>query len=176
MNSKILVAYASKYGATKEIAEKIQTVLTDHGLPSEVTPAAGDLDPSSYNAVILGSAIYIGKWQSDATKFLNCNKKVLSNKLVWLFASGPSGEEDPMEHTEIEWIPRNLQRTIENIHPREVKIFLRNITPEKINPIEKWAVKSLVKNPLGDFRNWKAIADWGKGIALVLKNDGFCKD
>lgn len=38
MNHKVLVAYASKYGATAEIAEKIGEVLNGAGLTTDVVP------------------------------------------------------------------------------------------------------------------------------------------
>ena len=55
------------------------------------------------------------------------------------------------------------------IRPRDVTLFHGNIDPEKVNPIEKWAVKSLVKKPFGDFRDWDAIAAWSEKIAVSLQ-------
>ena len=70
MNRNILVTYASKYGATKEIAEKIGEVLRQAGLQADVFPVDGIRDLTPYQAIILGSAIYIGKWQKEAVEFL----------------------------------------------------------------------------------------------------------
>lgn len=170
MNEKILVAYASKYGATKEIATRISEVLQKEGLPSEVLSADATVDPGEYRAVILGSAIYVGKWQNDAVNFLHANVDALARQPVWIFASGPTGEGDPLELIEGKLLPAKLESTIDQIHPREVTVFHGNINPEKVNSIEKWAVKSLVKKPFGDYRDWKSIVDWGNKIADALKN------
>ncbi|HLO15403.1 MAG TPA: flavodoxin domain-containing protein [Anaerolineales bacterium] len=169
MDKNILITYASKYGATKEIAEKIGEVLREAGLQVDVFPVDGSRDIKSYVAVVLGSAIYVGKWQKEAVKFLQANEKVIADRPVWLFSSGPTGEGDPVELLEGWRLPGEVQPIAERIQPRDVAVFHGNINPDKINLIEKWAVKSLVKKPFGDFRDWDTIASWATSIADNLK-------
>ena len=169
MNSNILVTYASKYGATKEIAEKIGEVLHQAGLQVDVFPVNSVRELSPYQAVILGSAIYIGKWQKEAVEFLKTNEKFLSERPVWLFSSGPTGEGDAVELVEGLRLPVELQPVVERIHPRDIAVFHGYINPDKINFIEKWAIKRLVKKPFGDFRNWDSITAWTTEIANSLK-------
>ena len=169
MNRNILVAYASKYGATKEIAEKIGEVLCQAGLQADVFPVDGTLDITPYQAIILGSAIYIGKWQKEAVEFLQVNEKILASRPVWIFSSGPTGEGDPVELVEGLRFPIALQPVVDRIHPRDIAVFHGFINPDKINFIEKWSIKSLVKKPFGDFRNWDAITAWATSIAETLK-------
>lgn len=170
MNRNVLVTYASKYGATKEIAEKIGDVLGQASLQADVFPVDGILDITPYEAMILGSAIYIGKWQKEAVEFLRVNEKVLANRPVWIFSSGPTGEGDPVELVEGLRVPVALQPVVDRIHPRDLVVFHGFINPDKINFIEKWSIKSLVKKPFGDFRNWDAIIAWATSIAESLKN------
>ena len=169
MDRNVLVTYASKYGATKEIAEKIGEVLRQAGLQVNVLPVGDMHDLTSYQAVVLGSAVYVGKWQKEAVKFLQINNRVLADRPVWLFSSGPTGEGDPVELVEGLRLPVALQPVVDRIHPRDVAVFHGYINPDKINFIEKWAVKSLVKKPFGDFRDWDAIASWAASIAETLK-------
>lgn len=169
MNRNILVTYASKYGATKEIAEKIGEVLRQAGLQADVYPVDGIRSLNSYQAVILGSAVYIGKWQKEAVKFLQANEKSLAERPVWIFSSGPTGEGDPVELVEGLRLPAELQPVAERIHPRDIAVFHGHINPDKINFIEKWAIKSLVKKPFGDFRQWDVIISWATSIAETLK-------
>lgn len=169
MNKNILVTYASKYGATKEIAEKIGGVLCRAGLQVDVYPVNGIRDLDQYRAVILGSAIYIGKWHKGAVEFLQDNEKILADRPVWLFSSGPTGEGDPVELVEGLRLPPTLQPLADRIQPRDITVFHGYINPDKINFIEKWAIKSLVKKPFGDFRDWDAITAWATSIGETLK-------
>jgi len=168
MNNQVLVAYATKYGATAEIAEKIGTVLRQEGLPTDVLTAGRVSDLSSYKAVILGSAVYIGRWRKEASKFLKSNEKALGEHMLWLFSSGPAGEGDPVELTEGWRFPKALQPIADRIQPRDIAIFHGVVNLEKLNFIEKWMLKN-VKSPIGDFRDWNAITSWAMDIADVLK-------
>lgn len=172
MNQNVLVAYASKYGGTREVAEKIGAVLRQAGLQVEVLSVNTIQDVSSYKAVILGSAIYIGKWHKDAVAFLQTHEKLLADRRVWLFSSGPTGVGDPVELVEGKRLPAALQPIADCIQPHEIVIFHGYINPDKINFIEKWTIKSLVKKPFGDFRDWEAITCWAASIADALKDQG----
>lgn len=169
MNMNILVTYASKYGATKEIAEKIGVVLNQSGLQADVRPVKDVRDLNSYPAIILGSAVYVGKWLKEAEAFLKANEQTLSSRQVWLFSSGPSGNGDPVELVEGQRLPPALQPVVERIRPRDVAVFHGHINPNKLNVMEKWAINSLVKKPMGDFRDWNMIAAWASAIADQLQ-------
>lgn len=170
MDTNILVTYASKYGATKEIAEKIGEVIRQAGLQADVLPVDSIRDLNPYQAIILGSAVYIGNWQKEAVKFLQDNEKIMTDRPVWLFSSGPTGEGDPVELLSGWRLPPALQPVADRIRPRDIAVFHGNINPDRINFIEKWAVKSLVKKPFGDFRDWNTIVAWATRIAVALKN------
>lgn len=170
MRSKILVTYASKYGATREIAEKIGDVLRQTGLQTDVLPVDGVRDVNPYQAVILGSAIYIGKWPKEAVRFLHVQARTLADRPFWLFSSGPTGEGDPVELVEGQCLPSSLKPVVDRIQPRDIAVFHGYINPDKINSIEKWAIRSLVKKPFGDFRDWDAITSWAALIATTLND------
>lgn len=165
---KILVTYASKYGATKEIAERIGEVLRQAGLQPDVLPVERVRDASPYQAVILGSAVYIGKWMKSACHFLNDNEEVLAQRAVWLFSSGPTGEGDPVALLDGWRLPPDQKPVIDRIQPRDIVVFHGNIDVARVNFIEKTSVKAL-KKPFGDFRKWDAITSWAASIAAALK-------
>ena len=168
MEKKILVTYASKYGATKEIAEKIGEGLQQKGLQADVLPAGSIRDTTPYQAVILGSAIYVGNWPKEAAEFLKANERTLAGQPFWLFSSGPTGEGDPAELVNGKLLPASLQAITDRIQPRDIAIFHGNINLEKINAMEKWAIKNVVKKPFGDFRDWGMILGWTTKIAEAL--------
>jgi len=171
MDIQVLVAYATKHGATAEIAEEIGQVLRQAGLRTDVLPTDRVSDLTSYKAVVLGSAVYIGKWRKEAVKFLQANETVLAEKLVWLFSSGPTGEGDPVELMQGWRFPEKLQPIADHIRPRDIAVFHGNVNMKKLNFIEKWMIKN-VKAPVGDFRDWEAITSWATAIADVLKEEG----
>ena len=122
---KVLVAFASKYGATAEIADRIGEVLRQANLPVEVHPADQVSDLAPYGAVVLGSAVYIGRWRKQAVKFLETHEAGLAQKPVWFFSSGPTGEGDPVELTQGWRFPAGQQAIADRIQPRDVAIFSR---------------------------------------------------
>jgi menaquinone-dependent protoporphyrinogen oxidase len=168
MDTKVLVAYASKHGATAEIAEKIGQALREAGLDAEVLPAERVSDLSPYKAVILGSAMYVGRWQKEASKFLEKNEKALAERPVWIFSSGPTGEGDPVELSSGWIFPKGLQAIADRIKPRDIAIFHGSLDMDKLGFLEKQMIKG-VKAPVGDFRDWQAITAWAKAIAEALK-------
>ena len=169
MDKKILVTYASKNGATEEIAVRIGEVLRQAGLQADVLPVDRVRDLTPYQAVILGSAVYIGQWNKEAAAFLQTNEKILANRPVWLFSSGPTGEGDPVELLNGWRLPTALQPAADRIRPRDIAIFHGYINPDTVNILQKWVIKAM-KKPFGDFRDWDAIVTWATTIAEALKD------
>ncbi len=169
MNAKILVAYASKYGATEEIAQKIGQVLTDAGFAVDVLPADRVADVGLYQAVVLGSAVYIGGWRKAAARFLRTNEKALAERPLWLFSSGPTGRGDPIELVKGWRFPKALQHIADRVKPVEIVIFRGAVFAEKLSAVGRWMIKN-VKAPVGDFRDWNAITVWAGAIAAKLKD------
>jgi menaquinone-dependent protoporphyrinogen oxidase len=170
MDTQVLVAYATKYGATEEIAQRIGDGLREAGLEADVLPAdrVGDLAP--YEAVVLGSAVYAGQWRKEAATFLEANEKQLTELPVWLFSSGPLGVGDPVELMKGWRFPEALQPVADRIAPRDIAFFHGELDTDKLNLAEKLVVKAL-KAPTGDFRDWDAITSWAAIIADALKEE-----
>ncbi|MCX6006874.1 MAG: flavodoxin domain-containing protein [Chloroflexi bacterium] len=168
MDTKILVAYASKHGMTEEIANKIGETLRQSGFQVDVLPVKRVIKPETFKAVVLGSAFYIAMWRKDMVKFLEKNEKLLSERPVWLFSSGPMGEGDPAELSQGWRFPEAQRSMIERIKPRDVTIFHGAINIKKMSFLEKWVLKN-VKAPTGDFRDWDAINKWAGSVAAALK-------
>ena len=165
---KVLVAYASKHGATAEITEKIGQVLRESGSQVDVSPVKAIKNLKSYDAVILGSAAYMFQWRADAVSFLKKNQNLLAERPIWLFYSGPLGKGDALELVKGQRFPKPLKPVIDHIKPRDTAVFHGFINMDKLNFFERFAFK---KSPAmqGDFRDWDAIISWSKSIALELK-------
>lgn len=168
MTARVLVTFASKHGATAEIAEKIKSTLLQHGLFADIMPMDEVTNPSPYQAVVLGSAVYVGQWRRSAVRFLHQHKQALTEKEVWIFSSGPTGNGEPESLLKGWTVPANVKPVLEQLKPRDVAVFGGTLSDAKMNFFEKWIIRK-VKAPVGDYRNWEAIEAWAKGIASDLK-------
>ena len=168
MSKKVLVVYASKYGATEQIAERIGLRLKKAGLDVDIRPVKAVKDPSAYGALLLGSGVYAGFWLKPAADFLKEQEAALSKMPVWLFSSGPTGEGDPSEMMNGYTLPDNLKEVAERINPKGVAFFHGVIDMDKLKFAEKLVIRAL-KAPLGDFRDWDMIHAWADGVASALK-------
>jgi len=168
MNAHVLVAFAGKHGSTAEIADKIGQTLREAGLQTDVSPVKRVGDLSAYKAVVLGSAIYIGQWRKEAVRFLKANEMALAGRPLWLFSSGPTGSGDPLELLKGWRFPKALQPVFDRVKPRGIAVFHGMIDVKKAGFFERWVIKK-VKAPVGDFRDWNAIASWAAAIAKELK-------
>jgi menaquinone-dependent protoporphyrinogen oxidase len=86
---RVLVAYGTKMGGTAGIAEIIGDALTDAGFQADVRAARDAADVGDYDAVVVGGALYSGRWHRHARRFLKRNAATLLGRPVSLFSSGP---------------------------------------------------------------------------------------
>jgi menaquinone-dependent protoporphyrinogen oxidase len=161
MSGRVLVAYATKHGSTREVAEEIGRVLRDAGLDTDVAEARLVSDLAPYGAVVLGSALYAAHWQRDANRFVARHLAALRTRPVWLFSTGP------LDHSADAGLlpaPPSVAITTDPIGARAHRVFggrLFSDTPG-IDP------QVLATHPVGDFRDWDAIRAWAVGIAAAL--------
>jgi len=163
---KVLVAAATKYGATGEIAQAIGDVLREHGLDTTVVAPEQAGTVGDYDAAVLGSAVYAGHWLKPARELVARSGDALAARPVWLFSSGPVGappkpEEDPVDVAEI------LAAT----KAREHRVFAGKLVKKQLSFPEK-AIALALRVPEGDFRDWAEIRDWAAGIADALRLGG----
>jgi menaquinone-dependent protoporphyrinogen oxidase len=162
------VAYASKYGATAEIAEKIGMELESSGLDVTVEDAGKVKDLTDAECVILGSAVYYGRWRKGATKFLKKFEIKLAGMPVWFFSSGPIDEGDPVELLDGWQFPSNQQDLADRIQPRDVAVFHGKLDEAKLSRLERKIMETM-ETPAGDFRDWEMIANWAKMVAEEIQ-------
>lgn len=166
--NNVLVTYASKSGSTAEIANKIAEVLRSKGKNVSVLPAENVTDLSACDAVVLGSAVYVGHWMKEAVEFLEKHEAALSTRPVWIFSSGPTGQGDPVERMHGWRFPEAQQALADRIKPRDIVLFHGQIEMHNLNFGEKLMIRALGA-PTGDFRDWAAITAWAEGIGQALR-------
>lgn len=160
---RILVAAASRHGSTREIAEAIADELRKDALEVDVRAAAEVVTVDGYEAVVLGSAVYVGDWLPEAREFVERHGERLAAMPVWLFSSGPLGAEDPQPRGD----PQRIGDLIEAAGPREHRVFVGRLDRQALGFGERLVVK-VVRAPEGDFRDWQAIRAWARAIGAAL--------
>jgi menaquinone-dependent protoporphyrinogen oxidase len=173
----VLVAYATRHGATQGIAERIASRLRQDGVEADALPAADVRDVSGYDAFVVGSAAYMFHWLGDATRFVKRNSATLAARPVWLFSSGPIGTDtvDAKGHDVlVASEPREFAGFRGTLHPRGERVFFGAFDPaappigfaERLTRHLPAAAQNAM--PSGDFRDWAAIDAWADGIAADL--------
>ncbi len=171
---KARVVHASRYGSTREIAEYIARKLVERGVGAEATSVEAVTNLADSDAVIIGSAVYMGHWMSGAVDFVQRNRTILVGRPVWLFSSGPlqvSPGNPSLDDPKL--VPLEVPALIETIHAREHRIFFGCLDPQKL-AFKHRALRKLpaarAMLPEGDFRNWNDIEAWVDGIAEALRS------
>ena len=159
---KVLVAYATKMGGTKGIADTIGDELTRDGIEAHVHDAAAVTDIKAYDAVVIGSAIYTNRWRPEALRLLSLAGRG-SPMPVWLFQSGPLGEG--AETLQVA-IPKKVARLADSLGAPVPMTFGGRIEPATA---KGFIAKKMAKGPnAGDFRDVERIRHWADGIAEEL--------
>lgn len=165
---KILIAVASKHGSTREIADAIAEELRTADYLADVRDVREAGDVGAYDAVIVGSAVFLGKWMTEARKFVEANREQLSSMPVWLFSSGPIiFRNRPDEHATSEDDPSHLDELLDSTHAREHRVFGGKLDRNQLNLGERLAVRA-AKAADGDYRDWEEIRGWARDIAHEL--------
>jgi menaquinone-dependent protoporphyrinogen oxidase len=159
----ILVAVASKHGSTLAIAEAIGQELREAGHAVEVRNTVQVSNLENVDATIVGSAIYMGNWLPEARKFVESHRASLLKVPVWLFSSGPLGQDDPQPRGDF----AHLQELMQATQARGHQTFVGKLDKAELGLGERLVAK-MVKAPEGDFRDWEAIRAWAREIASAL--------
>lgn len=161
--NRVLVVVASRHGSTRGIAEAIAGELRAAGLAADLRGADEVASIDGYGAVVLGSAVYIGNWLPAARQFVKTHRSRLVNVPVWLFSSGPLGDERLLP----EGNPARVDEIVAETGAREHRIFAGRIDRTRLGVGERLIVR-MVRAPEGDFRDWVEIRDWARQIAGSL--------
>jgi menaquinone-dependent protoporphyrinogen oxidase len=160
---RILVAFASRYGGTLGIAEAIARSLEDAGHEVDVVPADEARDLGRYDAFVLGSGVYVGRWLKPARKLVEKHATVLAARPTWLFSSGPIGAPPkPEAETAVD-----ADDIVALTDARGHRVFAGKLDKSRLRFGDR-AVVTAVRSPEGDFRDWEEIDAWAREIATAL--------
>jgi menaquinone-dependent protoporphyrinogen oxidase len=163
--SHVLVAYASKHGATAEIAEAVADQLRQVGHAVECIAARDAADLESYDAAVIGSAVYMKRWRPEARRLLKRHGKALAKRPFWIFSSGPCGEKPDPAWAEP---PRVIQLAV-RLGVRGHIVFGGRLPLEPTNFMESAMVRNCPPEKR-DLRDWDAIRAWATEVGMELSS------
>ena len=164
--TKVLVAYATVYGSTREVAEAVSAAVRDCGLPVDCQPArkVSALDP--YGAVILGAPLYMFKWHKDALSFLSRHREALANRPLAIFALGPFGDDPNGFANARASLDKELLK-FPWLKPVAIEMFGGKFDPQALS-LPYSLIPALRKMAASDIRDWVAIRTWASELPAKL--------
>ena len=159
---RVLVTYASRHGSTAEIADRVgevlRVVLGMHvpDVQVDVLPVAKVGGVEGYDAVVVGSAVYLGRWLRPGRRFLRAEAARLRRRPVWLFSSGPvvDAPEQAAELGELTALFGAMDH----------RVFAGRLGTAQLGVAERTLVRA-AHAVEGDFRDWAEVTSWAGQVA-----------
>lgn len=161
--NKILVAFATRAGSTSEVAEYVAGVLRESGATVDVRPVRSVRDVHGYDAVIIGSAIRMGKWLPEAVNFVKTNRESLSRVPTAYFLVSAYLHEGTPEIRKTVLAYLDPVRAI--LDPVSIGLFAGKMDFSKLSWLDRTIAKA-VGSTEGDWRDWDAIREWARNLPL----------
>jgi menaquinone-dependent protoporphyrinogen oxidase len=166
MVGRVLVAYATRYGSTQEVARAVADALTERGFEVDLLELKTVKDLSGYGAVVMGAPLQMFRWHKDAHAFLKRHRKALTTLPAAVFALGP------IEDTQKDWegVRAQLEKELAKapwFSPVERRVFGGRFDPSMLGGTWK-LLPGVKKLSAGDLRDWGDIAAWGGGLPETL--------
>ncbi|MDX3714723.1 flavodoxin domain-containing protein [Streptomyces europaeiscabiei] len=163
MPSSVLVAYGTTNGSTAQIAEAVATVLRKEGLTADAMPARSVTSVASYEAVVVGGALYAGRWHKEARRFVRRHRRALAGRPLWFFSSGPL--DATASEKDIPPVP-GVHKAMARLNVREHVTFGGCLQ----DGAKGWVARMIMRDGKGgDFRDFTAIEEWAARIATDLR-------
>lgn len=161
---RVLVAYGSRNGSTAELARWIGEALTEAGLRADVRPAGDVASVADYDAVVLGSGLYAGRWLREPVRFARRHRRALLDRPVWLFSSGPldssasAGDDDRLP-------VRAAVKVADRLDAQEHVTFGGRLVAGARGFLAR---QLLAKGRGGDFRDRARVHVWATRVATEI--------
>jgi len=170
---KVLVAYSSYCGSTGGVAEAIGKSLCDCGAAADVRLIKNVNDLSSYEFLVIGSAVRSGSWWPEAIDFVVRNSESLCRIPVAYFLTCLAlyrNSEATLRIAKGYMDP--VLKAAPEVKPVDMGLFAGALDYSKLGFLYRTVMKSKMKKqsiPEGDFRDWEAIRSWAGNLCSLLR-------
>lgn len=161
-----LVIVASRHGGTHEIGEVIAKTLRAEGVPCDVQRPEDVRDAehfADYDAVIVGSPVYTGRWLPEARHLVDKYTEELLHRQVWMFSSGLA--DTPAKSSNR---PAETQERMKSLEAVGHKHFTGRLDLSVLNFTER-AIIAAARGKQGDRRDMLAVKKWAEKIAADIR-------
>ena len=174
LGKKILIIYDTKYGATRTIANTIQDVLCAQGAQVDMSLVKRIQDISTYDAVILGSAIIDYQWRPDMLNFLKVREGALAKKPVAVFIVCGMLKDDTPANQQLAqqlYIDPVLKQYPQIVPVGSPGLFGGVMDYSVLTPVDEFSLRAFFSKtlPEGDYRNFDKVTQWTEDIFAALK-------
>ena len=158
---RVLVVFGSRRGGTAEIATAVADTLRSQGLTVDCVRAAEVRDVASYDAFVIGGALYAARWIREVRRFVVRNATALRARPVWMFSSGPL--DDSARRQALRPV-RGVAALMAHIGARGHATFGGRLAADATG----FPAAAMARTHAGDWRSWDEIKDWARDIANAL--------
>ncbi len=163
--NKILVTYATRAGATFEVAMRVAEVLRAAGATVDVKPVTAVHEMKGYDAVVVGSAIRMGHWLPEAVAFVQAHRETLSHiPTAYFLVSGFLRDDTPEMRRKVLAYLDPVRKILE---PTSIGMFAGKMDYSKMDWLDR-SIAEAVSSSEGDWRSWEAIRGWAQGLQPIL--------
>jgi len=168
---QVLVAYGTRYGSTREVAEAVGTTLRESGVEAEVRPACEVRSLDIYAGIVLGTPLYLGALHKDVRALLQRNASALADRPLAVFALGPIKADDGLDGSREQLFTALAKLPAPT--PVSTAVFVGAYDPAHLcfrdRMLTALPASPLHGEPAHDDRDWDAIRGWARDMSAQVR-------
>lgn len=174
--TRTLIAYSTVDGHTRKICRRLKELLEQSGHTVELvdTGNATDVDPASFDQVVVGASIRYGKYRPDVYRFIEDNRDALEQRPSAFFSvnivARKAGKDTPESNPYVRAFRRKTTWV-----PREVGVFAGMLDYPSYGFMDRQAIRLimwLTKGPTDptaciEFTDWQAVEEFALRVSAM---------